>query len=136
MLELLKVLDSALQLLRGQQVMGQDEMPKYFADGPRALLAVSDACMRNAGLVETKEVRILCDQYSTCLAGERQLLLVGDGYQTNLGRARHINAAAPQTGGHAQGDVLIQVKANAHRQEAFLAPAGVSLAANSEGLWR
>ena len=133
---MLKVLDSSLHLLRCQQVIDQDEPAEHSADGQRALLAVSDACMRNTGLVETKEVRVLCDQYSTRLAGERQLLLVGDGYQTNLGRARNINAAAPETGGHAERDVLIQVKANAHPQEASLAPDGVSFVANSEGLWR
>ena len=97
--------------------------------------AVSDACMRNTGLVETKEVRVLRNQYATRLAGEEQLRLVGDGDQANLGRARHINAAAPQTSGHAEWDVLIQMKANAHRQERSLAPDGVGLVANSEGLW-
>ena len=114
--------------------MNQDQPAEHFADRERTLLTVSDPGVRNSGLMKAKEVRVLRDKYSPGLGGEGQLVLVAHACEASVSRPGHIDSSPPQTGCHREGNVLIQVKADAHRQEASSSLRLLTFAAKAEEL--
>jgi len=132
----LKVLDSSLHLLCRHEIIDQHESSKHFADCKQSLVAIGNARVRNTRLVKTEEVGVLAHKYSAGLCCKGQLLLVADTGQADLDRATHIDAPAPRPGGHAGRDVLVQVEANAHRQEASSNRRRFNLVARRGGLLR
>jgi hypothetical protein len=116
--------------------MYQDESAEHFADGERTLAAIDDAGVPHTGLMQTQKVRILGYEHASRLSCKRQLASIRSSGQLFPSRSRDVNASSPQAGRNTHRDMLIQMKTDAHRQEASSNRLRFNLSVSAEGLLR
>ena len=105
--------------------MDQNNATKHFSNGHRLLLAIGYAGVGYSLRVQPEKIIVLGHQNTSGGCGEFKVRHIGRTDQARIRGGRYVDIAAPQTSRDMDGNMLVKMKADAHRLrcvfQAFLA---------------
>jgi hypothetical protein len=110
-----KEFDSAGHLLRGQQVVHQNETPEDVTRRSGTLWSVGNARVNRSFCMKSKKVAVMSHQYPSGVSGKRELLLIRGAKQIGFGRGCHVDVPPSQTRRCLAGHLLAKMKPNRQR---------------------